>query len=122
MIAEHFDLILKISGVLTAGMVALFFFPEFVLKKAFSIEMNGNPALLFVRHWGILVFCFGLLLFWSASHPELKVPIVVAAIVEKLLLCICIFLSPLRTKPIALIIAGGDALLALVYGAYLLGY
>lgn len=122
MISQNIELILFITGILTCGLVIQFFFPRIIVRNNFGEEITGNAALLMARHWAVLVFCCGALLVWAARHPEGREPILVVAMCEKVVLAILIIASPFRKMPIPLIMASGDALMAAIYVAYLLGY
>jgi len=73
------------------------------------------------RHWGLLLFCVGALLVYAAFHPPLRQPAVVLALVEKVGFVACVFGTSLRQRPIASIMAAGDAVMAVVYVLYLVG-
>jgi len=74
------------------------------------------------RHWGLLLFCVGALLVYSAFHFPLRVPAVVLALIEKAGFVACVFGTSLRQRPMALIMAAGDAVMVLVYALYLVGF
>ena len=89
MIVKHFTKILYVCGVITMLPILLFFipWPMFTLT---GMSMAANTGVLFAKHWGLLAASIGGLLFYSAMHPPLRRPIVIAAAIEKLGLCVII--------------------------------
>jgi hypothetical protein len=89
MIAKHFAKILYVCGVITLLPIALFFMPWPVFS-ATGMMMTSNTGILFAKHWGLMAACFGGLLIYAGMHPEVRRPIVIAAAIEKLGLCVII--------------------------------
>ena len=50
----------------------------------------------FVQHWGVLVFVVGCLIIYSAYAPAIRVPVLIAAAVEKFALGLLVFFGPVR--------------------------
>jgi len=70
------------------------------------------------RHWGLLLFCVGALLIYSAFYQALREAAVV--LVEKAGF-VALFGTSLYRRPMALIMAVGDAVMVLVFVFYLAG-
>src|SRR5438309_1724112 len=87
---EHVATILWITGGLTATPFLQFVAPRLVLQRLYRIELSDEAGILFARHWGLLAAAFGGLLMYAAMHPEVRIPIVVAAMAEKAGLVACI--------------------------------
>ena len=121
MIERHIKPILVVTGIITASMIAAFFAPAIVLNQLFSEPPSDAVSLAITRHWGLLVFCFGGLLVWAAYRPEIRKPVLVFTIVEKVALVLGILLLPLPLKSGAYVAAGTDATLSIVYLLYLAG-
>jgi hypothetical protein len=83
MIASHISLILYIIGALTSSMLLLFFLARLVLDKVANIRMNDETGLFFVRHWGVMAFCMGVLLIWAGVNEAIRTPIILMAMLEK---------------------------------------
>ncbi len=86
MIHKHFTAILYVSGVLTMLPLAQFLAPGEVLRMM-ALQVTEDSGLLLAQHWGLMAFCFGALLVYAARNPQVRRPIVVAAMVEKAGLC-----------------------------------
>jgi len=121
MIERHIKLILLITGIITGSMIAAFFAPAIVLNQLFAEPPSDAVSLAITRHWGLLVFCFGGLLVWSAYRPEIRKPVLVFTIVEKVALVLGILLLPLPLKSGAYVAAGTDATFSIIYLLYLAG-
>jgi hypothetical protein len=121
MIGAYIKPILVITGIATASMIAAFFAPALVLDQLFAGAPTDAVSLAVMRHWGLLVFCFGALLIWAAYRRELRKPVLVLTLVEKIALVIGILLLPLPLKSGAYVVAGSDATFSLLYLLYLAG-
>lgn len=120
MIDKHFSKILIITGIITMLPIVMFFLPWAMLNIV-GLNVGREAGVPFTKHWGLLAFCFGALLVYSASHPELRRPIVVAAAVEKIGLCVIIAMawnepSLQALRPILFV----DGFIVLLYGIWLL--
>jgi hypothetical protein len=81
--AEHFAVVLWITGAATTTPVLQFFAPRQVLARMYRIELTDEAGLFFARHWGLLAASFGGLLLFAAAHPAVRPAVVTAALVEK---------------------------------------
>ena len=121
MITSNIEVILIITGLLTAAMLVQFVAPSWTLRHTFGEVPSGTVSIVLARHWGLLLFCIGMLLVYAAFHPTVRQPVVVAASVEKVGFVACVFGTSLRHKPLAAMMAAGDALMTVVYVLYLAG-
>jgi hypothetical protein len=121
MLAAQLELILLLTGLATAGAVVLFLAPVTMLKIVFGQAPADALSLLIVRHWGLLVCLVGALLVYAAYHAEMRVPTLIAVIVEKEIGALGLFLSPFRRRPAVLVIPLADTGMAVVYFLYLTG-
>ena len=120
MIDKHFSKILIISGIITMLPIVMFFFP-WAMLSLFGLNVGREAGVPFTKHWGLLAFCFGALLVYSAKHVELRRPIVIAAAIEKIGLCVIIAMawnepSLQALRPILFV----DGIIVLIYGVWLL--
>lgn len=122
MIAANIEPILIITGVLTATMLAQSLAPSWMFRHTYGDTLSGPASTGLARHWGLLLFCVGMLLIYSAFHPALRKPTVVLASVEKAGFVACVFGTSLRHSRIASLMATGDAAMTLVYVLYLFGF
>jgi hypothetical protein len=115
-------LILIISGFATAagGLVALLF-PRLFSRLEFGIQSPENLTEFFIRHWGILIVSFGVLIAYGASDPAVRIPVLVAAAVEKFALGLLVFFGPVKRTAMMTAMATMDGVFAALYVAYLAG-
>jgi hypothetical protein len=121
MISRYIKPILVVTGIVTASMIAAFLAPAMVLDQLFVGTPSDAVSLAVTRHWGLLVFCFGALLIWAAYRPELRKPVLIFTIVEKVALVLGILLLPLALKLGAYIAAATDATCTALYLLFLAG-
>ena len=121
MIAARIELILIVTGAVTATMLSQFLAPSPVLRWIYGEAPTDKVSVALARHWGLLIFCVGALLIYAAFNPPVRAPILVFAVIEKVGLGVCVLGTSLRRQGIVARLAGGDLLMALVYVLYLLG-
>jgi hypothetical protein len=121
MLAGQIELILLLTGLATAGALALFLAPVTMMKVVFGQAPSDALGVLVVRNWGLLVCLVGALLIYAAYHAEVRVPTLIVAVVEKAAFALGVLISPFRRRPTTLAIAGADAAMAAVYLTYLTG-
>jgi|SRR6516164_6593148 hypothetical protein len=121
MIRAYIVPVLIVSGAATAGIIALAVAPRQVCYAIFRFELVDWLSNFLARYVGLLVFLIGSLIVYSAFHPEIRRPVLIAAIIEKTFFVACIVsLRPERRTTLALVAAAADALFALIYCAYIL--
>jgi hypothetical protein len=120
-IATHIELILIVTGAATATMLSQFFAPLPVLRLIYGEAPTDGVSVALARHWGLLIFCVGALLVYTAFYPRIRAPILVFAVIEKIGLGVCVLGTSLRRQGIAAVLAGADLLIAVVYVLYLSG-
>lgn len=114
--------ILIVTGIITAGggLVALLS-PNLFLRLGFGDGTPSNAAVLFVRHWGVLISVVAGLIVYSAQAPAIRGPVLIAAIVEKFAIGLLVFFGPVKRTAVMTAIAIGDGSIAVLYVAYLVG-
>ena len=122
MIGAHIELILIVTGAITAIALVQLIAPVSVLRMIFGKAPTDEVGLAVARHWGLLIFLIGGLLVYAAFHPSARGPAIVVAVIEKAALGLGVFGTSLRTHPAAAAIAAGDSLIALIYVLYLAGF
>jgi hypothetical protein len=122
MIRTHIELILIITGAATAIALIQFMAPSLVLRVIYGEAPTNAVSLALARHWGLLIFCVGVLLIYAAIHPPVRDPAMVFAATEKIALGTGVLGTSLRKHAVAAAIAAGDSLIALVYILYLAGF
>jgi hypothetical protein len=121
MVSVYIKPILVITGIATASMIAAFFAPATVLNQLFQHPPNDAVSFAITQHWALLVFCFGALLIYAAYHPDLRKPVLVFTIIEKIGLVLGLLLLPLPLRPEAYVVAASDATFSTLYLLYLAG-
>lgn len=122
MIGAHIDIILIVTGALTAVALLQFIAPVPMLRMIYGDAPTDEISLALARHWGLLIFLIGVLLIYAAFHPAVRNPATLLAALEKIALGVGVFGTSLRKHPVAALIAAGDSLIALVYVLYLGGF
>lgn len=120
MIAANLNILLVVTGVLTLGAALLFFTPDLILKVVFGVSSPDKVTRLVVRHWGLVVALVGALLVYAGYHPDLRVPVMVIAVIEKLALAGLVLGSSLRRRRLLVIAVAADVVMAILYLAALL--
>jgi hypothetical protein len=120
-ITSNIGIILIVTGALTATTLVQFIAPSWVLQRTFGEIPSGAASMVLARHWGLLLFCVGALLVYAAFDPAIRRAAMLLASVEKAGFAACVLGTPLRKRPIASMMAIGDALMAVIYVLYLVG-
>jgi hypothetical protein len=122
-IGANIQPILIVTGAITASMLLQYVAPQPVLRLVYGADAPTEPvALLLARQWGLLVFCIGALLIYAAFHAEMRAPVMVAAVVEKVALAVALLSPAMRNRGMARMVALGDLAMALIYVLYLVGF
>ena len=121
MIGAHIEIILIVTGAATALALVQFIAPSAVLRMVYGAAPADVVGTALARHWGLLIFLIGILLMYAALHPAVRDPTMVVAVVEKLVLGGGVLGTSLRKYPVAVAIAAGDSVIALIYVLYLAG-
>ena len=122
MIGRYMKVILLVTGIATATMIAAFFAPGLVLAQLFVDPPTDAVSLAVTRHWGVLVFCFGVLLIYAAYRRDTRKPVLIVIILEKIILVAGLLLLPLELQSGAYVVAASDATFSLLYILYLAGF
>jgi hypothetical protein len=121
-ISDHISGILAVSGVITALPVLQFLAPRPALKLLYQLEIADQGGLFFARHWGMCCLAIGAMLVYASGHPEVRAPIMLGALGEKVALVAMIFLDWNKPHVKGLHLAGVfDTICSLLYGTWLLG-
>jgi len=110
-----------VTGALTIGAGVAALVPRWALRCVFGVDHIDPLTILVARHWALLLTLIGGLLVYAAYHPEVRVPVMIAATIEKLAVGALIFASPFRKKPLAALVAIADPIMALLYLAIFAG-
>ena len=122
MITNNISTILLVTGLVTMLPLLQFLFPAAFLKLLNKIEIRDQAGLFFARHWGMMALVVGGLLVYASGHPEARLPIICAALIEKAALVLLIALN--WNKPFGKGFAVTllfDGACCVIYGLYLAG-
>jgi hypothetical protein len=87
---NYVNIMLYVTGIFTASVGFIFFFPELLLEKMFKIKLGDQAAIFIARHWALLVGIVGLLIICSVHNPAIQPTILIAAIIEKAVIVLMI--------------------------------
>jgi hypothetical protein len=122
MLTSSMGWILIVSGAATAaGGLAACLFPQPVLQFVFGAKSTDGLTMFFIRHWGALLFVVCALTVYSAYVPATRLPILTAAVIEKLVLVALTFSRSVKRTVAMTVIAITDGILAILFVAYLAG-
>jgi hypothetical protein len=121
MLAAHVELILLITGLATAGSLTLAIVPVTTMRLLFGQSPADSLGVNIARHWGLLLFLVGGLIVYAAYRPEIRVPTLIVASVEKVAFAVGALTSPFRRQPAVIVLALADAGMAAMYVTYLAG-
>ena len=122
MISNNISLILMVTGAVTMLPILQFLFTAQFLSALNKIVIRDEAGLFFARHWGMLAFVMGGLMFYAASHPEARTAIIGAALIEKAALVMMIALH--WNRPFAkgfAVTALFDGVCCVIFALYLAG-
>lgn len=97
------------------GACAAVLAPVAILRFLFGERDPDSLTVMITRHWGLLVALVGGLLVYAGYHAEARLPVMIAAVSEKLAIGALVFSSPLRRRVAAAVVAGADTVMALLY-------
>jgi len=97
------------------------FFPRTTLRLAFAAEISDGTTMFFVRHWGALLFVVCTLTVYAGYVPASRLPILTAAVIEKIVIVALIFFGPIKRTVAMTIVGTIDGILAILFVAYLAG-
>jgi hypothetical protein len=121
-VTRYIDVILLVTGIVTALPILLFLFPTAGLKHLFKLGIDDATGRFFARHWGLMAFSVALLLIYAARDPELRQPVMLVALIEKAGLVAMIFAHWNQPHTRGLRgVALFDGSCVIVYALYLLG-
>lgn len=123
MITANISLVLYIIGAITSIPLLQFLFPSFYGGTVMGYNIERPEHKFYFAHWGLLVVCLCILMFWAAQEPIMQRPVIIAVMLEKAVLAIWVFVD--RKKPYTKALlpsAVFDTLCCVVFALFLLGY
>jgi len=107
--------VLLVTGVLTAGVGAGIVAPRLVIRVLTGADGTDAAAVFFARYCSLLVALVGLLLIYAAYNPPARLPAMIFGATEKFGFGAFVLMTPLRTRATALLFAGADVVMAILY-------
>lgn len=94
---KHFFLktikpVLIVSGLFTMSAILLAFFPTFIGPRILKVPVLSMNQL-FIQHWGVVVFCLGVLMVVAAYKTEVRKYVLPLIVFEKLFLASLVFFN-----------------------------
>ena len=87
---NYVNIMLYVTGIFTAGVILLFFAPEWAFDKILNITLKDEVSIFIARHWGLLIGIFGLLIICSVHNPAIRSTVLIAAVIEKAVIVLMI--------------------------------
>jgi hypothetical protein len=87
---NYVNIMLYVTGIFTAGVIVLFFVPQWAFDKILNITLTDEVTIFIARHWGLLIGIFGLLIICSVHNPAIRPTILIAAVIEKAVIVLMI--------------------------------
>lgn len=116
-IHDNIGWILIVSGAGTCTMIGQAIAPRLIARSLFGEDLPNATAVLVARSWGAMIFLSGLMMIYAAWHPELRLPVMLYALLGKLSFVVPVFASVRR--PLALAAAAGDLVIVALFAWYL---
>lgn len=91
------------------------------MQLVFAAKIADGVTMFFVRHWGALLFVVCALTVYAGYVPASRLPILTAAVIEKIAIVALIFFGPVKRTVAMTLVGTLDAVLAIVFVAYLAG-
>jgi hypothetical protein len=98
MIGRYIKPILLVTGIATASMIAALFAPSMVLGQLVVEPPTDAVSLAVTQHWGVLVFFLGALLVCAAYRREVRQPVLIVTIIEKIVLAAGLLFLPMSLR------------------------
>jgi len=116
MISANIELIVIVSGIATMAAGLLVVAPKWGLAQLFGSTESHDPGVLtLASYWGLLVTLIGALVLAAAWMPELRVPVLIVAAIEKLALSMTVFFGAGSKPLLARRAAVTDTLFSILY-------
>ena len=121
MLSNYIDIILYLTGGLTAFVVVQLFIPVPYIKFFNKIELEDSDAIFFARLWALMVGTLGALILWAGYDETIRIPVLTISAISKAIFVIVLLLNFKKQgkgfmTPIIL-----DSVSAILYAAYLFG-
>ena len=119
-IVRNIDWIAIVSGAGTFGVILMAAAPRWAVRTIFGEDITTSSALFIARSWGAMIAASGLMLIYTAWHPEARLPVFLYSIVGKLGFIGLVIANGGYRKHLAPYLAVGDGIIVLLLAWYLL--
>lgn len=121
MLENYISTILYVVGGFTASMIFQFISPRFYLKAFNGLDVTDEVALFFARAAGAPIAMIGLLIIWAGYDPDLRVPVLTAALIGKAAFVSVIAMNLKSVAKGFVLAALFDCTAIVIFAIYLLG-
>lgn len=121
MLEDNISIILYVIGGVTASMIFQFISPRAYLKTFNGLDVTDETALFFARTAGAPIAMIGLLIIWAGYAPELRVPVLTAALIGKAAFVGAIAMNFKSVAKGYVLAALFDSTVIVIFAVYLLG-
>lgn len=122
MIHDNIQIILYVTGTITASMLLQFVAPARMLKVGNQLQVSDPIALFFARAAGLAIGLHGALLIWAAVDPALRIPVIAVVAIGKIGFIATVLLQPKSISKGYVLTVVFDTACVLTYVAFLLGF
>lgn len=84
MIGDNIEIVLLISGLLTASMIIQYIAPQYALNSFFAKEVKDPYTLFLASSSGMPIAMIGLLMIWASADEAIRLPVVIVAVLGKI--------------------------------------
>jgi hypothetical protein len=120
-IAANIRWIMLIAGALTCSMIYAAIAPQAALRTTFGEALTGPVAEIVVRNWGVLITLIGAMLIYGAFHAPVRALVLAVAAASKIAFIGLVLAHGGRFLGSAGIALAIDAVLVVLFVAYLAG-
>jgi hypothetical protein len=120
-VATHIRWIMLLAGALTCTMIYAAIAPQAALRATFGEALDGPVAEIVVRNWGVLITLIGAMLIYGAYHAPVRALVIAVAGTSKIVFIGLVLAHGGRFLGSAGIAIAIDAVLVVLFVAYLAG-
>jgi len=120
-VAVNIRWIMLVAGALTCTMIYAAIAPQAALRSTFGEALEGPVAEIVVRNWGVLITLIGAMLIYGAYHASVRALVLTVAATSKIVFIGLVLAHGGRFLGQAGLAIAIDAVLVVLFVAYLAG-
>ena len=121
MIQANIQIVLFVTGGITASMLLQYLAPARMLRVGNQLQVEDPVALFFARAAGLAIGLQGALLIWAAVDPTLRIPVVTIVAIGKAGFIATVLMQPESISKGYRLTVAFDAACVLIYLLFLFG-